>query len=154
MPTEGAAADVGRRVTQAYQDACALVALVPPTYLLAKGRYSFLPARSVALDVFWAEASPMARVTFLLEYVGRLYQRVPLDAALVSPRPLLAFRTTDHPAAHARVPPSPDPRAYAVFFDTDDGHRVELHMGHTSYVGLAAVLSHMGRDVARQGRAS
>lgn len=130
-------------------DAFGLLDRVPGTYLLAKQRYAFLPERSVELDVFWADASIVSRVTFLLDYVARLYQRIPLDAVAVSPRPLIAFRTTDHPAATVRQPQSQDLRAYAVFFDTDDGSRVELHMGHLSYLGLAACLCQSSREMER-----
>ena len=46
--------------------------LLPPTYLLATKTYAFLPARTVALDLFWHEASPTARAVFVLDYVARL----------------------------------------------------------------------------------
>jgi hypothetical protein len=123
--------------------------LVPVTYLLAKARYPFLPTRTVSLDVFWADASPLGRAVFLLDYVAALYQRTAAQAAMVAQlgdRPIAIFRTLDHPqAAGVTHPADHDPRAYSVFFDVDSGVRIELHLGQTSFVGLAMVLQHFGR---------
>lgn len=119
-----------------------LFSLVPETYLLAKEKYPFLPARCSKLDLDWYAMTTAARANFILEYVSLLYARVPLDAAVRSPLPLLVFRTTDHPHSARRDPRVPfDERGYMVFFDTDADTRVEIHMGHPSFLGLATVLA-------------
>jgi hypothetical protein len=147
MPTDAApAADVEwvAEVSSALTEAASFVTLVPDTYLLAKRRYPFLPQRTVALDVTWQSFTPMARAAFLLDYVHRLYARTDVDAALraeIGDCPTVVFRTTDHPKAAGQTTGRVDPREYAVFFDLDNGHRAELHMGHHSYVSLAAVMT-------------
>src|SRR5436190_14920136 len=78
---------------------------LPPTYLMAKQVYPFLPTRSVQLDLFWYEASPVGRAVFVLDYVGRLYRAVnvpPAVAAIRTERPLVVVRTFDHPEAGGR----------------------------------------------------
>lgn len=124
-------------------DARTFLQLVPETYLLAKLRYGFLPQRTASLDITWVQLSPMGRAAFLLDYVARLYQRLPGDAAAaleLGEKPTLVFRTTDHPQA-AGLAPSAGVPAYSLFFDTDTGARIEVHMGHEGYLALALVMA-------------
>lgn len=135
MRTEAAA----RAESQTFVD------LVPATYLLAMGRYGFLPARCVALDVWWAEASPTARAVFVLDYVSRLYRvpaSMPLEVAAVkAAKPLIIVRTLDHPAAGGQLVVQPELQGYSVFFDLDTGVRLELQMGARTFDAFARVMT-------------
>jgi hypothetical protein len=131
------------KATTVVAEAQTFLQMIPPTYLLAKERYPFLPARSTQMDVTWIELSPMGRAVFVLTYVGQLYSRMGVDAALlaqIGERPTLIFRTLDHPEAAGKSP-SPRPHAYSLLFDTDTGCRLELHLGHQGVRGLAMLLS-------------
>jgi hypothetical protein len=130
-------------LTVAMTDAAIVAELVPESYLLATLRYGFLPARSTQLDVTWVELSPIGRVAFLLNYAAKLYARTPQDLALLArlgDRPTIVYRTADHPEAGG-VMPAPHQPAYSLFFDTDSGRRIELHLGLQSYLGLAMVMT-------------
>jgi hypothetical protein len=127
--------------------------LVPETYALAKLRYPFLPPRNASLDVFWHRNSRIARAVFVLDYIGRLYQRSAEAsgqvAAMIGERPTVVYRTPDHPDAPGAS--GDDSRGYSLLFDVDNGQRVELHFGHQRFVGLATMF-HGERGVATDRR--
>lgn len=141
--------DVTRTLEQVLAETRRFYDAIPETYLLAKTRYPFLPIRCVQLDAFWADASPMARAAFLLDQITTLYAPCAATAEQVAQaigdRPTLVYRTPDHPKSNSSAA-STDPRCYSLLFDTDAGARVEMHFGHTRYVGLAMMLAGERRE--------
>lgn len=118
---------------------------VPTAYALARIAYPFLPPTSPEIETLWQHWSPAARAAFVLDYVARVYAGVGVTVGAIEAKglpvaPTVVLRTLDHPDAHTRSAALPvGTQKYSLWFETDCGTRVEIHMGEHVFGQFVAI---------------